>query len=76
MSVLTQILHKIHPQQSDEAFMERLAVKAKKVSEVFWFTTTLALFIVMGPFSVIAAVAGVLSVIPGEEGGREPEPVH
>jgi len=41
--------------------------------ETCWFTITLLLFLALGPFSVIAAVAGVCSLIPEEGEVREPE---
>ena len=44
--------------------------------EAFWFTLSLLLFLAMGPFSAIAAVLGVCSLIPKEGEGREPEAIH
>jgi len=44
--------------------------------EAFWFTLSLLLFLALGPFSAIAAVLGVCSLIPKEGEVREPEAIH
>ena len=41
--------------------------------EAFCFTVTPVLFLILGPFSAIAAVLGVCSLIPKEGESREPE---
>ena len=41
------------------------------LSEGFWFTTSLLLFLAMGPFSALAALAGVIS-LAGKVDGDEP----
>lgn len=74
MSVLTNIFHKTPPRHPENATVVKVDKKTKPVSEIFWFTTTFILFVIMGPFSAIAAVIGVFSCLPNNEKGVEPEP--
>lgn len=48
-------------------------VKALPVSEAFWFTTSLVLFIAMGPFAAIPALIAVFSLVGKQEEQAEPE---
>ena len=73
MSALTSILAKSFLKQHGTRSKTNMAERSKMLSEGFWFVTTLLLFLVMGPFSALAAVIGVFSVIPNGENAREPE---
>lgn len=75
MSVLTQIFPKLSPRHGEETVVTKFVVVAKKTGEVFWFTTAFALFVIMGPFSAVAALVGVFTFAGGNEKTREPEPV-
>ena len=76
MSVLTSIFAKgILKQNKTLAKAGMTSERLKGMSEGFWFVTTLLLFLVMGPFSALAAVIGVFSVIPNTENAREPEAI-
>lgn len=48
-------------------------VKTLPVSEVFWFTTSLVLFVAMGPFAAIPALIAVFSLVGKQEEQVEPE---
>ena len=76
MSVLTSIFAKsLMKQNGTLAKVGMTSERLKGMSEGFWFVTTLLLFLVMGPFSALAAVIGVFSVIPNAENAREPEAI-
>jgi cobalamin synthase len=75
MSVLTQIFPKIPPRHGEEKAIAKLVATAKSMSEVFWFTTAFALFVIMGPFSAVAALVGVFTFAGGNKKTREPEAV-
>ncbi len=46
-------------------------LKALPISEAFWFSTSLVLFIAMGPFAAIPALIAVFSLV-----GKQPEQVE
>lgn len=73
MSALTSILAKSLLKQHGPRSKAKMAERGKMLSEGFWFVTTLLLFLAMGPFSALAAVVGVFSVVPADENAREPE---
>ena len=75
MSALNQLLvqNQHHPKEYVALWMAK--AKAVSLSESFWFTTTMLLFIILGPFSVVVALVGVFSLASQEEGGSEPEPL-
>ncbi len=76
MSVLTQIFPKTPPRNGEVTVAAKLVAKAKSMSEVFWFTTAFVLFVIMGPFSAIAAIIGVFSLVRNNENAREPELIN
>ena len=75
MSVLTQIFPKTPPRHGEENAAAKLVAMAKSMSEIFWFTTAFALFVIMGPFSAVAALIGVFTFAGGNEKTKEPEAV-
>ena len=75
MSVLTQILPKHSPRHGEDTVAAKFVAAAKKTGEVFWFATAFALFVIMGPFSAIAALIGVFTFAGANENTREPEPI-
>ena len=72
MSALTLIARRIHRRQRSLSAAELPKREASPRSEAIWFTVSFLLFLALGPFSAIAAVFGLISLIPGEE---TPEPV-
>jgi hypothetical protein len=53
---------------------QRLAALASRLSEPFWLCISFLLFIVMGPFSVIAVLYGLWSLANGENREKMTEP--
>jgi len=48
-------------------------VKSLPLSESFWFSTSLVLFIAMGPFAAIPALIAVFSLVGKQKEQVEPE---
>jgi len=76
MSALIQTYNKNALRPDDASTEKATLISGKSLSEIFWFSTSLVLFILLGPFSAIAALFGVLSMIPGDDKAMEPEPLH
>lgn len=75
MTTITQFLDKINigVVGVDEAVKRVPArVSFRKISEVFWGVTTFVLFLLLGPFSAIAAICSVVSLAK-QGNGAEPE---
>ena len=72
MSAISQTLNATPGIDRPESSMWK-NVKAMPVSEAFWFTTSLLLFIVMGPFAAIPAVIAVFSLVGKQEEQVEPK---
>lgn len=53
---------------------QRLSALASRLSEPFWLCISFLLFIVMGPFSVIAVLYGLWSLANGENREKMTEP--
>lgn len=51
------------------------SVTIRRLGECAWGLTALALFLVMGPFAVIAVIAALVSMVPGQEGKPEPKSI-
>ena len=75
MSVLTQIFPKISSHHGEKKTAAKLIAMVKSMSEVIWFTIAFALFVIMGPFSAVAALVGVFTFVGKNEKTREPEPI-
>lgn len=75
MTTITQFLDKINISgwAADAAAGSAPArVSFRQISEAFWGITTFALFLLLGPFSAIAAICSVISL--AKQGhGAEPE---
>lgn len=75
MTTITQFLDKINFSGlgADEATGSVSArVSFRQISEACWGIATFALFLLLGPFSAIAAICGVVSLAK-QGGGVEPE---
>ena len=74
MSALTQLLTNKGHQVGAGVTVDSTASKVsfKKVTEALWCATSFLLFLALGPFSAIAAVMGVASLISGQAGKVEP----
>jgi hypothetical protein len=74
MSTLTLLAQKINLYLKDNP-KDNSQVKdseAFSFSEAFWFTTTFLLFLILGPFSIVATIFGVASLIKDNDGVDEP----
>ncbi len=76
MSTLSHFFDKeapvaIHPEESGWW----ASVTIKRLGEIAWGLTALVLFLIMGPFAVIAVIAALASMVPGQEGKTEPKSV-
>ncbi len=75
MTTITQFLDKINLSGlgADEVTGSVSArVSLQQISEACWGIATFALFLLLGPFSAIAAICGVVSLAK-QENGAEPE---
>lgn len=77
MSTLTHLIDKFFPQQAvEQASLSCVCPKissVKKVAEVGWGIMTFLLFLAMGPFSAVAVVLSVASLVPKGDHHMEPE---
>lgn len=56
------------------SLFKNLANRIAQLSEIIWLCVTFLLFIIMGPFSVIAVIYGLWALATGENKGRMVEP--
>lgn len=56
--------------------LHRLSALAQRWSEPFWLCISFLLFVVMGPFSVIAVLYGLWSLAHGENREKMIEPAN
>ncbi len=71
MSALTHISkkHHLNSERGTGSFL-----RAGSLTEGFWFTLSLLLFVILGPFSAIPAFMAVMS-LGNNEDAREPEAI-
>ncbi|PLX47802.1 MAG: hypothetical protein C0613_12780 [Desulfobulbaceae bacterium] len=62
MSALIQLLSKNQTIRGKAHWLALLGKRFAHLSEAFWFTTSLVLFLVLGPFSAIVALIGLGSL--------------
>ncbi len=67
MSALIHLLSKNKGLQGKASLFAGLARRFANLSEVFWFVTSLVLFIVLGPFSAIVALIALGSLATKEQ---------
>ncbi len=75
MTTITQFLDKISIGTvgvGEAAGSDPVKVSFQQVSEGFWGVVTFALFLLLGPFSAIAAICSVISLAK-QGNGVEPE---
>jgi len=74
MSVLTQLFDKSghHLTANVIRTRSRSRVNLARISEICWGMITLTLFLALGPFSAIAVVFSLGSLVRGQEGRVEP----
>jgi hypothetical protein len=56
------------------SILRSIANRVSQLSETLWLVITFLLFIVMGPFSIIAVVYGIWSLSSGENREKMVEP--
>ena len=75
MSILTNLITTSgNTSRENNGIVKELAATLKKTSEIFWLTTSLALFIVMGPFSALAVIPALFSLSSEKYRNRMQEP--
>lgn len=67
MSAIMYILSK---KQQEQGILARLAQRIARCSEIFWLTTSLLLFMILGPFSAVIVVVALFS-LAGEKQVKE-----
>lgn len=75
MTTITQFLDKINIGSvgvSEAAGSVPVRVSFQQISEALWGVATFALFLLLGPFSAIAAICSVISLAK-QGNGAEPE---
>ncbi|MCB2182035.1 MAG: hypothetical protein KQH63_08435 [Desulfobulbaceae bacterium] len=75
MSALIHLLADHHRKNENKSIVGKLAKTMSRLSEAFWFVLSLVLFLVMGPFSIIAVVAGLYHLSTNAKDQKSPEPV-
>lgn len=75
MSALMQILAACHRKFEKTSFVTTCAQAMNRSSEIFWFVLSLGLFLLMGPFSIIAVVAGLYQLSRHIKNEKAPESV-
>lgn len=73
MGALIHLLADYNRKQDSPTIISRLAKKMGQLSEPFWFALSLALFMAMGPFSVIAVIIGLYHLATTGTEGETPE---
>jgi len=63
-----------HEKQENDSLCKSLLSRISELSEIIWLCITFLLFIVMGPFSVIAVMYGLWALATGENKERMIEP--
>lgn len=58
-----------------KSLVTQIAQAMNQSSEVFWFVLSLGLFVLMGPFSIIAVIAGLYQLSVHTKNQKEPESV-
>ncbi len=73
MSILSNFLteHKTH--RANLFIGKRMSRVVSRVSEIFWFSLSFFLFLILGPFSAIAVIAGLWD-LAGEHRDKMVEP--
>jgi len=74
MSAINHLLTGQAKDATDSTLFKRIAHLAARLSEPFWLCISFLLFIVMGPFSVIAVLYGLWSLANGENREKMIEP--
>ncbi len=72
MSAITALASKFQKAHLDNSAKGASKAKENPLSEKLWMAASFVLFLALGPFSAIAAVMGVLSLIPKEDQAEEP----
>jgi len=75
MSALIHLLSTSQSKKEKKSIVTKLADKMGQLSEAFWFTLSLCLFIIMGPFSIFAVIIGLHTLATKNGNQNEPEPV-
>ncbi|MFZ5759079.1 MAG: hypothetical protein ACOY32_05510 [Thermodesulfobacteriota bacterium] len=74
MSALIHLLSAGQRKSEKKSVVEKVAARMSQLSEAFWFTLSLCLFLVMGPFSVFAVIVGLHTLATQGQKKNEPEP--
>jgi hypothetical protein len=74
MIALIHLLSKSQTNQEKKSLLTRLHDRFAKLSETFWFCLSLVLFVVMGPFSIIAVIFGIWSLANNQKVRESAEP--
>jgi len=75
MSALIHLLSAHQQKNEKKSIVTRMADRMSQLSEGFWFTLSLCLFIIMGPFSIFAVIIGLHSLATKNANQSEPEAV-
>ena len=76
MGALMQILAACYRKIEKRSLVTSMAKAMNQASEPFWFVLSLALFVLMGPFSIIAVIAGLYQLSTHKTSQREPGSLH
>ncbi|MBU4262835.1 MAG: hypothetical protein KKC76_13345 [Proteobacteria bacterium] len=75
MSALIHLLSTHQRKNEKKSIVTKLADRMSQLSEAFWFTLSLCLFVIMGPFSIFAVIIGLHTLATKNANQNEPESV-
>ncbi|MFP3983626.1 MAG: hypothetical protein ACLFV2_08055 [Desulfurivibrionaceae bacterium] len=75
MSTMLHLIANSQKKIETRTLIMRLADRFNGLNERFWFLTTFILFVVMGPFSVLAVMIGLFSLAKNQANQEASEPV-
>lgn len=75
MSALIHLVANHQQKKGNKSIISKMAMAMSHSGEAFWFALSLVLFLVMGPFSVIAVIAGLYQIATSEKNQKSQEPI-
>ncbi len=75
MSALIHLLAASQRKFEKKSLVAKLTERMNQLSEPFWFVLALILFMLMGPFSVIAVIVGLYQLTVNNSSLKEPESI-
>ncbi len=75
MTTIMHLLNRKTGQLPGQGILGRAFAKLASYSELFWGVTAFLLFLLLGPFSVFAALIAVFASVPEADTMQEPDAI-